>query len=72
MTTNSFVINSREISSDHAPYIIAEVSVNHNGSIIRAKETILAALNAEVDAVKIQTYTPDTMTIDVHKPDFLI
>jgi len=72
MTTNSFVINSREISSDHAPYIIAEVSANHNGSIIRAKETILAALNAGVDAVKIQTYTPDTMTIDIHKPDFLI
>ena len=72
MTTNSFVINSREISSNHSPYIIAEVSANHNGSIIRAKETILAALNAGVDAVKIQTYTPDTMTIDVHKPDFLI
>ena len=72
MTTNSFVINSREISSDYAPYIIAEVSANHNGSILRAKETILAARNAGVDAVKIQTYTPDTMTIDVHNPDFLI
>ena len=72
MTKNSFGINSREISSDNFPYIIAEVSANHNGSIIRAKETILAALNAGVDAVKIQTYTPDTMTIDVHKPDFLI
>ena len=72
MTTNSFFINSREISGDRSPYIIAEVSANHNGSILRAKETILAARNAGVDAVKIQTYTPDTMTIDVHKPDFLI
>lgn len=72
MTTNSFFINSREISRDHSPYIIAEVSANHNGSILRAKETILAARNAGVDAVKIQTYTPDTMTIDVNKPDFLI
>ena len=52
MTTNSFVINSREISSDYAPYIIAEVSANHNGSILRAKETIFAARNAGVDAVK--------------------
>ena len=72
MTKNSFFINSREISGDHSPYIIAEVSANHNGSISRAKETILAARNAGVDAVKIQTYTPDTMTIDVHNPDFLI
>ncbi len=72
MTTNSFFINSREISRDHSPYIIAEMSANHNGSILRAKETILAARNAGVDAVKIQTYTPDTMTIDVNKPDFLI
>lgn len=72
MTTNSFFINSREISRDHSPYIIAEVSANHNGSILRAKEIILAARNTGVDAVKIQTYTPDTMTIDVNKPDFLI
>ena len=72
MTKNSFAINSREISSDCAPYIIAEISANHNGSVVRAKETILAARNAGVDAVKIQTYTPDTMTIDVQKADFLI
>ncbi len=72
MTANRFVINSREISRKYPPYIIAEVSANHNGSILRAKETILAARNAGVDAVKIQTYTPDTMTIDVHNPDFLI
>ena len=72
MKTDSFVINSRKISREYSPYIIAEVSANHNGSIVRAKETILAARNAGVDAVKIQTYTPDTMTIDVNKPDFLI
>ena len=72
MRANSFVINSRKISSDLPPYIIAEVSANHNGSILRAKETILAAKNAEVDAVKIQTYTPQTMTIEVNNPDFFI
>ena len=72
MRSDSFFINSREISSTSPPYIIAEVSANHNGSILRAKETIFAAKNAGVDAVKIQTYTPDTMTIDVENPDFFI
>lgn len=70
--TDDFLIGPRKLSSDSPPYIIAEVSANHNGSIIRAKETILAAKNAGVDAVKIQTYTPDTMTIDVDNPDFFI
>lgn len=72
MTLNNFSINSRIISRDVYPYIIAEVSANHNGSILRAKETILAARNAGVDAVKIQTYTPDTMTIEADNPDFYI
>ena len=72
MTLNNFFINDRNISRDEYPYIIAEVSANHNGSILRAKETILAARNAGVDAVKIQTYTPDTMTIEADNPDFYI
>lgn len=72
MSNNEIIIGSRKISNSFSPYIIAEVSANHNGSIIRAKETILAAKNTGVDAVKIQTYTPDTMTIDVENPDFYI
>ncbi len=72
MKANSLIINARKISDEHSPYIIAEVSANHNGSIVRAKEIILAARNAGVDAVKIQTYTPETMTIDINMPDFLI
>ena len=72
MTEKNFVINSRKISNELPPYIIAEVSANHNGSIVRAKETILAAKGAGVDAVKIQTYTPDTMTIEADNPDFYI
>ena len=72
MNLNNFSINSRNISKDVYPYIIAEVSANHNGSILRAKETIRAARNAGVDAVKIQTYTPDTMTIEANNPDFYI
>jgi len=67
-----FLINGRLISKLAPPYIIAEISANHNGSIDRAKETILAAKNAGADAVKLQTYTPDTMTIDCNTGDFLI
>ena len=66
-----FILN-KEISTNTAPYIIAEISANHNGSIKRAKETIKAAYHAGASAVKIQTYTPDTMTIDCNKDDFLI
>lgn len=66
------VINDRELSAQYSPYIIAEVSANHNGCIERAKQTILAAKEAGVDAVKIQTYTPDTMTIKSDNPDFWI
>jgi len=65
-------INGRAIGPDHPPYIIAELSANHNGSLERALETIDAAQRCGVDAVKLQTYTPDTMTIDCDAPDFLI
>ncbi|MBW8308963.1 MAG: pseudaminic acid synthase [Candidatus Paracaedibacteraceae bacterium] len=54
------------------PYIIAELSGNHNGDIKRAFQVIEAAKNAGADAVKLQTYTADTMTIDCDKDDFLI
>lgn len=66
------VINGRAISDKNPPYIIAEISANHNGSIDRALESIKAAKVAGVDAVKIQTYTPDTMTIESNSDDFLI
>ena len=48
------------------------MSANHGGSIQRAKQTILAARDAGADAVKMQTYTPETMTIDSNREDFLI
>ena len=54
------------------PYIIAEISGNHNGSLERAKELINLAQANGADCVKIQTYTPDTMTIKSNKEDFLI
>jgi pseudaminic acid synthase len=65
-------INNRQIGKEFPPFIIAELSANHNGKIERAKKTILAAREAGADAIKIQTYTADTMTIDCDKEDFQI
>ena len=56
---------------DHV-FIVAELSANHNGSIDTAIETIRAAKRAGADAIKLQTYTADTITIDSKKSDFII
>ena len=53
-------------------FIIAELSANHNGSLETAIETIKAAKRAGADAIKLQTYTPDSMTIESDKSDFII
>lgn len=66
------IINNREISDLNKPYIIAELSANHGGKLERAKNSIEIAAKAGASAVKIQTYTPDTMTINSHLPDFLV
>tara|TARA_B100002051_G_scaffold167135_1_gene157827 strand:- start:1281 stop:2342 length:1062 start_codon:yes stop_codon:yes gene_type:complete len=65
-------IKNRIISTSNAPYIIAEMSANHKGSLKLATDTIRAAKEVGADAVKIQTYTPDTMTINSNKSDFYI
>ncbi len=65
-------INGVTIGKNTEPYLIAEISANHNGSIEKAKECITAAARAGASAVKIQTYTADTMTIDSQTDDFLI
>jgi len=67
-----FTVAKRKIGRGNKPFIIAELSANHGGSIQRAKETIFAAKRAGADAVKMQTYTPDTMTLESNKNDFLI
>lgn len=68
----SFEINGRKIGPDHRPYIIAELSANHNGSLERALQTIDAAQRCGASAIKLQTYTADTMTIDCDQPDFMV
>ena len=65
-------IAGRKIGIDNPPYIIAEMSANHNGQIERAYETIDMAKAMGADAVKIQSYTADTITIDCDRDDFLI
>ncbi|CAN1514333.1 SpsE Sialic acid synthase [Methylophilaceae bacterium] len=67
-----FTINNRKIGLDFEPYIIAELSANHNGSIERAKASIKAAKDSGAHAIKFQTYTADTMTINCDKADFII
>lgn len=70
--TTDIVINGRIIGPNKPPYIIAELSANHNGNIERAFETIKAARDNGADAIKIQTYTADTMTIDCDSEEFMI
>lgn len=65
-------IKNRKIGDGSPAYIIAEMSANHSGSIERAKEIIRAAKESGADCVKIQTYTPDTITIDCHNSYFQI
>jgi pseudaminic acid synthase len=68
----SFSIDGRPIGPDHPPYIVAEMSGNHNGEIDRALRLIDAAKGAGADAVKLQTYTADTITIDHDGPGFVL
>src|SRR5579863_9929090 len=63
-------IAGRAISAQHPPYVIAEMSGNHNGDIDRALRLIDAAAAAGADAVKLQTYTADTITLDHDGPGF--
>ena len=65
-------ILNREISSRCRPYLIAEMSGNHNQSLERALNIVESAAAHGADAIKLQTYTADTMTLDVRMPGFVI
>ena len=72
MKKTKFKIGGKFIGLDHAPFIIAELSANHNGDIEQAKKLMEIAVDCGADAIKIQTYQPETMTIRSDKPDFYI
>ncbi|NGY80714.1 pseudaminic acid synthase [Priestia megaterium] len=65
-------VNKREIGLNHPPFIIAEMSGNHNKSLDRALSIVEAAAKAGAHGFKIQTYTPDTMTLDIKRNEFCI
>ena len=70
--TYQIKIDGRDIGAEHPPYIIAEMSANHNGSIENAFKIIEAAKQSGADAVKLQTYRPDTITLNCDSEDFRI
>lgn len=65
-------IGHKRIGREYKPFIIAEMSGNHNQSLERALQIVDLAAEAGVDAVKLQTYTPDTMTLNIHTGEFFI
>lgn len=65
-------IAGRRIAADQPPYIIAELSANHNGKLETAMRIIEEAAKAGADAIKLQTYRPDTITLDCDSEDFKI
>ena len=69
---NFIKINGRKIGGNYTPYIIAEMSANHNGDINNAYKIIDMAKACGTDAIKLQTYHPDTITMDMNTPEFMI
>jgi N-acetylneuraminate synthase len=72
MTANSLTIGSRKVGPGQSVYLVAELSANHNQDFDQAVQLIRAARDAGADAVKLQTYTADTLTIRSDRPEFQI
>ena len=72
MTNPTIHLGEREIGQGLPTYVIAELSANHGGDLARARDLIAAAAECGADAVKLQTYTPETMTLSLDRPPFTV
>lgn len=70
--TNTFAIGRLKVGPEQPVFIVAELSANHNQDFDLAMKTVRAAKDAGADAIKLQTYTPDTMTLSVNRPCFQV
>ena len=70
--TPFITIGNRPIGKEFSPYVVAELSANHNGNLETAFRIIEEAKNAGADAIKLQTYTPDTITLKCDREEFVI
>ncbi|WP_144210021.1 pseudaminic acid synthase [Shewanella donghaensis] len=72
MTSPFITIEGRKIGRDYPPYIVAELSANHNGDFERAKQILAMAKRCNANAVKLQTYSADTITLNSTNEEFMI
>ena len=72
MNKSYITINGKRISANHEPYVIAEISANHNGSLEKAFELVNVAKKSGASAVKLQTYSADTITLNSKNEEFMI
>ncbi len=70
--STTIAIDGRRIGPGHPTYVIAELSANHNGDLERARAIVREAAGSGADAVKVQTYTADTLTIVADRPEFML
>lgn len=68
----SFKIGNKQVGDDAPVYFVAELSANHGNSLDKALQTVEAAAKAGADAIKLQTYTPDTLTLNSSTPPFVV
>ena len=68
----SLLLGGSQIGEDHPTFVVAELSANHNNSYAQALETVAAAAEAGADAIKLQTYRPDTITFPSSSQDFVV
>jgi len=70
--SDTIKVSSADVGADHDPFVIAEMSGNHNGELDRALEIVEAVADSGAHALKLQTYTPDTITLDVDNEHFRV